>query len=53
MTAFEKWNERYKKRWCTKDQLKRLVTLGVLIVDEELGVDEYKKITGEDHDKQS
>lgn len=47
MTDFEKWNERYQKHWCTKEQLKKLVTLKVLIVNEE--VDEYKKITGEDY----
>lgn len=30
MTDFEKWKERYEKRWCTKEQLSKLVTLGVL-----------------------
>jgi len=43
MTAFEKWNERYKKHWCTKDQLKRLVQLEVLTQEE------YKLITGEEY----
>ncbi len=43
MTDFEKWNERYRKHWCTKKQLQRLVQLGVL--DE----GEYKGITGEDY----
>ena len=41
MTDFEKWNDRYKKHWCTKEQLKRLVQLGVLTEEE------YKEITGE------
>ena len=44
MTDFEKWNERYKKHWCTKEQLQRLVQLGVLTEEE------YKEITGEDYD---
>jgi len=43
MTAFEKWNERYKKHWCTKDQLRKLVELEVLTEEE------YKLITGEDY----
>jgi hypothetical protein len=41
MTDFEKWNDRYKKHWCTKDQLKRLVQLEVLTEAE------YEEITGE------
>lgn len=40
MTDFEKWNDRYKKHWCTKPQLKTLVGLGVLTTDD------YEKITG-------
>lgn len=44
MTDFEKWNDRYKKHWCTKDQLRRLVQLGVLTEEE------YKEITGEEYD---
>ena len=40
---FEKWDYRYKKHWCTKNQLKRLVVLEVLTSDE------YKTITGEDY----
>ena len=40
---FEKWDYRYKKHWCTKTQLKRLVVLEVLTPDE------YKTITGEDY----
>lgn len=41
MSDFEKWNDRYEKHWCTKDQLRRLVDLEVL-TDEE-----YEEITGE------
>lgn len=44
MTAFEKWEDRYKKNWCTKDQLKRLVGLEVLTSEQ------YEEITGEDLD---
>jgi len=44
MTDFEKWNDRYKKHWCTKEQLKRLVQLGVLTEEE------YEEITGEEYD---
>lgn len=44
MSDFEKWNDRYKKHWCTKDQLRRLVQLGVLTEEE------YKEITGEEYD---
>ncbi len=43
MTDFEKWNDRYKKHWCTKEQLQRLVQLGVLTEEE------YQEITGEDY----
>ena len=43
MTIFEKWDDRYKRHWCTKDQLKRLVQLEVLTEAE------YKKITGEEY----
>ena len=43
MTDFEKWNDRYKKHWCTKEQLRRLVQLGVLTEED------YKEITGEDY----
>ena len=45
MTDFEKWNERYKKHWCTKDQLRKLVELEVLTQEE------YKLITGEDYEE--
>jgi len=45
MTDFEKWNDRYKKHWCTKRQLKMLVTLSVL------NEADYKAITGEDYAK--
>lgn len=41
MTDFEKWNERYEKNWCTKEQLKMLVSLQVLTEQE------YQQITGE------
>ncbi len=44
MTVFEKWEDRYKKNWCTKDQLKRLVGLEVLTSEE------YEEITGEELD---
>lgn len=40
---FEKWDYRYKKHWCTKTQLKRLVVLEVLTAGE------YKMIAGEDY----
>ena len=45
MTDFEKWNDRYKKHWCTKDQLKTLVQLEVLTESE------YKEITSENYKK--
>lgn len=41
MTDFDKWNERYKRHWCTKEQLKRLVKLNVLTATD------YKNITGD------
>lgn len=50
MANFEKWEERYKKNWCTREQLKRLVALGILIVNKEAAIDEYKQITGEDYE---
>ena len=43
MTDLEKWSDRYKKHWCTKAQLKRLVGLTVLTEEQ------YKEITGEDY----
>ncbi|WP_084145911.1 XkdX family protein [Anaerovorax odorimutans] len=43
MTDFEKWDDRYKKHWCTKEQLQRLVLLTVLTAEQ------YKGITGEDY----
>lgn len=43
MSDFEKWKDRYKKHWCTKDQLRRLVQLEVLT---EL---EYEEITDEEY----
>lgn len=42
MTDFEKWKERYEKKWCTKDNLKKLVELKVLTKEE------YKSIVGGD-----
>ena len=44
MTDFEKWNDRYKKHWCTKEQLQRLVQLVVLTPKQ------YEEITGEPYD---
>lgn len=44
MTNLEKWTDRYRKSWCTKEQLKRLVQLQVLA---EL---EYQAITGEGYE---
>lgn len=41
MTDFEKWNDRYKRHWCTKEQLRKLVGLNVL------SEEEYEQITGE------
>ncbi len=29
-TAFEKYNEKYKKGYCTEEQLQQLVELGVI-----------------------
>ena len=43
MTNFEKWNERYKMNWCTKEQLQKLVSFKVLTQED------YKNITGEDY----
>lgn len=43
MTNFEKWSERYKMNWCTKEQLQKLVSLKVLTPED------YKNITGEDY----
>ena len=44
MTDFEKWKDRYSKHWCTKEQLQRLVQLGVLTEEE------YQEITGQEYD---
>ena len=41
MTAFDRWKDRYDRKWVTKEQLQRLVQLGVLTQGE---IDE---ITGE------
>lgn len=40
---FEKWKERYEKHWCTKEQLQRLVVLGVLTQEEYLLITEVTK----------
>lgn len=34
MTEFDKWKERYDKKWCTREQLERLVSLNVLTQEE-------------------
>ena len=39
-----KYQERYKKRGCTKEQLKKLVQLNALTAEE------YKEITGENYE---
>ena len=44
MSSFEKWDDRYQKHWCTKEQLKKLVALNVLTAEE------YKLITEEDYE---
>ena len=41
---FEKYKARYDRGGCTKDQLSRLVSLGVITVEE------YREITGEEYD---
>ncbi|MCC5911304.1 MAG: XkdX family protein [Clostridiaceae bacterium] len=43
MTDFEKWDDRYRKKWCNKGQLQRLVVLGVLTAED------YENITGEEY----
>lgn len=40
---FEKWRDRYEQGYCTKEQLRRLVALGVLTAAE------YEDITGEEY----
>ncbi len=42
--AFEKYSERYGRGGCTKEQLRRLVVLGILTGKE------YEEITGEPYD---
>ena len=44
MSNFERWNDRYQKIWCTKEQLRKLVVLGLL------SPEEFKLITGEDYE---
>ena len=39
-----KYQKRYEKNGCTKEQLQRLVELGALTAEE------YKEITGEDYE---
>ena len=41
MTAFKKYQRRYQRGGCTKEQLQELVELGVLTAEE------YEEITGE------
>lgn len=41
ITDFDKWKDRYDRHWCTKGQLGRLVTLGVITETE------YEEITEE------
>ena len=41
MTAFKKYQRRYQRGGCTKEQLQELVDLGVLTAEE------YEEITGE------
>lgn len=45
MNEYEKWNDRYRKKWCTKSQLKRLITLNVITEEQ------YKGITGEENEE--
>lgn len=42
---FEKYRDRYNRGGCTKEQLKRLVSLGAITVKE------YEEITAEDYIK--
>ena len=44
MTNFEKWKNRYERKWATKDQIRRLVGLEVLTLEE------YEVITGESYE---
>lgn len=47
MTAYQKYDRRYKRGGCTKEQLQELVELGVLTAEE------YKQITCEDYDNET
>ena len=47
MTAFKKYQRRYQRGGCTKEQLQELIELGVLTAEE------YKEITGEDYDNET
>lgn len=42
---FEKYEKRYKRGGCTKEQLEQLVALGILTADE------FKEITGNPYEE--
>ena len=44
MTIYQKYERRYNRGGCTKEQLQELVDLGVLTTEE------YEKITGETYE---
>lgn len=46
MTAHQKYDKRYKRGGCTKEQLQELVALNVLTAEE------YEKITGEPYESE-
>lgn len=46
MTAYQKYERRYKRGGCTKEQLQELVALNVLTAEE------YEKITGEPYESE-
>lgn len=43
--GFDKWNKRYQRGGCTKEQLRRLVELDALTPEE------YEEITGEPYEE--
>ncbi len=43
MDDFKKWKDRYNKHWATKEQMQRLIELGVLTAEQ------YKEIINEDY----
>jgi len=47
VSEYDKWQRRYEKHWCTKEQLKRLVALQVLTPEQ------YTIITGEEMPSES